>query len=171
MFLYGLITTDEPFLLKCWIIYSLNSRLSCFCFFLFGQAFVDEAKELGLGWWMRNVDEYRKIVRLAGTLPLLPRRLMHRGLVLLTRNAMSEGRAFYRRVRPFLRYLNRRWVSHRIRSRWMNVYNSRHRTNNAAESLNKLLKLLMGNHPNIYKFIGLLFLFPEMFSKKYFLPQ
>ncbi len=118
------------------------------------QAFVDEAKQLNLGWWMRNVDEYRRIIRLAGSLPLLPRRLMRRGLILLTQEAMNEGPAFYRRVRPFLRYLNRRWINHPIRAQWMCVYRSVHRTNNAAESHNKTLKLLMGNHPNIYTFIS-----------------
>jgi len=123
------------------------------CLWHLVRALVDEAMELQLGWWMRNVDEYRYIVRLAGTLPLLPRRLMVRGLVLLTREAMGQGPAFYRRVRPFLRYLNRRWVSHPLRSQWMCVFNSKHRTNNAAESLNKLMKLLMGVHPNIYRFI------------------
>jgi len=115
---------------------------------------VNEAKELNLGWWMRNVDEYRRIIRLAGTLALLPRRLMYRGLLLLTEEAMREGAAFHRRLRPFLRYLNRKWVSHPIRSQWMCVFRSVHRTNNAAESHNKTLKLLMGNHPNIYTFIS-----------------
>ncbi|KAK3926922.1 GTPase Der [Frankliniella fusca] len=126
------------------------------CLWHLVRAYVDEAKELNLGWWMRNVDEYRRLIRLAGTLPLLPRRLMRRGLILLTQEAMREGPAFYGRVRPFLRYLNQRWVSDPIRAQWMCVYRSVHRTNNAAESHNKTMKLLMGTHPNIYSFINVL---------------
>lgn len=115
---------------------------------------MEEARNLQLGWWMRNVDEYRRLIRIACALPLLPQRYIYRGLVLLTREAMAEGRAFYQRLRPFLLYLHRNWVGHHHRRLWMCVHGSEHRTNNAVESHNKLLKLLMGAHPSIYIFIG-----------------
>ena len=55
---------------------------------------------------------------------------------------------------PFFAYFNVSWLMRRYRREWMSFYDAIHRTNNACETHNKMLRKAIGAcRANIYSFI------------------
>ena len=133
----------------CLFKHDLVAELSAYNVFSF-QCLIRYAKEeLNMALLLRR-EPYSDLMKSFCSLALL--RFIRRGFRLL-----QYGGRVYGRMRPFLEYLNRRWVAHPVRRPWMCVYGSVHRTNNTCESHNRVLKdFTRIPRPSIYNFIGLL---------------
>ncbi|XP_034250361.1 uncharacterized protein LOC117650857 [Thrips palmi] len=100
--------------------------------------------------------EVQMVVRLCCSLPLLPSDFLHRGLNIIGQLALETFHPLlYAVVRPFLAYILHEWLGHINRGATLSVSGSVHRTNNASESNNGMMKRRFGvHHPNIYHFLG-----------------
>lgn len=110
---------------------------------------------MGLGWYLRNNIDVRDIIRLACALPLLPQADIRQAFYIIVEEANRAGQGIGNIVRPFLLYVRDFWINDNSRLQWMSVHGSFHRTNNACESHNRVLRDLIGRHQNIFRFLGL----------------
>lgn len=93
-------------------------------------------------------------LRRACAICLLPDVLYEEGLRVLRASAFADNVVVAFVMEPFFNYVQDRWIRNPSRLLWMNLFNARHRTNNACESHNRMLRNKCGAHrPNIYLFI------------------
>lgn len=117
------------------------------------QDVIKNAKDLGLGVWMRHEPAVRDMVRLCCIIPLAPQHQL-RDAFMCIRN-VARGTEFYHDLRDFLDYVWRTWLTG-VRFDVLSVCHSVDRTNNASESFNRKLQLELGDmrHPNIWNFLS-----------------
>ncbi len=100
---------------------------------------------------LSHEPELRSIVRSFNAIPLLPHEEMHHGVMVLIRRAMRANVIHH--LFGFLAYFIRTWMigqNYEI----LSVYNQGHRTNNACEAANRILRLETGpHHPNVWNSI------------------
>ena len=115
---------------------------------------MEQVRNLNLVQQMRRIPEVRTIIRLTLALPLLPENHIILGFHTIMRHARDEGLYIFRIVRGYLLFIWRYWVSRPWRRRRMCVFGSCQRTNNVCECHNRMLREIVGTHPNLYAFIG-----------------
>lgn len=111
-----------------------------------------KAREMGLVPLMTANMELRKLIRSFCAIPLLPQNLIQRGVESLMRTAQRRG--FLPLLNEFFTYFIDTWIAGPFFES-LSVYNQPHRTNNVAESANKMLRKKTGVHrPGLWHFIG-----------------
>lgn len=97
----------------------------------------------------------KSIVRSACAIPLLPKTVMARGLQTLITEA--ERKHVIIALKEFFEYFTQTWMCKHFET--LSVYGLKHRTNNLAESCNKMLRVKTGAHrPSLWHFICKYFL-------------
>lgn len=124
------------------------------------QATVRHAKtELGMAVVMRDNPVIKRIMQLCCVIPLAPPHMMRAAL----RAIAAEARLtiYYDDLVPYFDYLWYTWLSG-PRYEALSVCGSVHRTNNACESFNHMMATELGqHHVNIFRFIGMFFVFDD----------
>ena len=115
------------------------------------QAVSKMVRELGLTAYLRESRIAKSLVRSALAIPLLPQRLMARGFQTLIAEANRRG--LFGPLEPFFNYMTETWFSMPFLQS-LSVYGLKHRTNNCAESANRLLRSKTGAHkPSVWHFL------------------
>lgn len=124
------------------------------CLWHLGKAFVTKAKSLGLFRYRKALPEIVTYLHLAAAICLLPRRYFMVGLRCLRDAAFEEDIRIAFLLAPFFDYVERRWIRNPVRRRWMTLFRSDYRTNNACETHNRMLRTKVGAYrPNVFLFI------------------
>ncbi|XP_034252579.1 uncharacterized protein LOC117652054 [Thrips palmi] len=124
------------------------------CYWHYCRAVLLKARALGLTQLMRDNRVLRSLVRASLALPLLPAGLIDRGLRTLILEAQRSGH--FPVLEPFFTYWVETWGNPRF-FRYLSVYGLKHRTNNVAESANRLLRSKTGAHrPGLWHFLSAL---------------
>ena len=93
----------------------------------------------------------KSIVRSACAIPLLPPALMERGIQTLIQEAAQHG--ILPHLDSFFQYLINTWMAPNVKKR-LSVFRLRHRTNNVAESNNRLRRGRTGAYrPGLWHFL------------------
>lgn len=116
------------------------------------QAILRKAGELGLIPHMRQDRQLKTLIRSFCAIPLLPQNLIERGVRILM--AQAHQRGFLPLLNDFLHYYIDTFMTMPFFGS-LSVFEQPHRTNNVAESCNKLLRKKTGAHrPRLWHFVG-----------------
>ncbi|XP_034935548.1 uncharacterized protein [Chelonus insularis] len=118
------------------------------CFFHYTQAITKRLKKLRLLPFLQQCRMARVIMKKSIALPLLPPEDMREAYDWLLQNIPECMKSIFHK---FLTYYDRQWVQ-LTRAECLSVFKMVHRTNNFSEAYNRLLTLLFGEHPSIWKF-------------------
>lgn len=125
----------------------------CMLGFLLPQALFKKATELGFRALLQLHLRIPSILRSCCAIALLPKELMIFALLSLALEAQQEG--ILHLMQPIFTYLRDVWFTG-WRLHKVSVFLSAHRTNNVAESVNKMLQKRTGiHHPSLWTFIGM----------------
>ncbi len=128
------------------------------------KAVLLKAQELHLFPTMRANRRLNSLVRSLLGIPLLPGNLMLRGFDTLVREARQRN--LFAILDPLFTYYANFWFSPAV-FQSLSVYGLKHRTNNIAESANRLLRSRTGAHrPGLWHFLCKSLVFSIHESKK-----
>lgn len=115
------------------------------------QAIVKKARELGLVPLVNANQHAKRILRSCCALALLPANLIHRGFRRIAAEAAQQN--LLQDLMPFLQYMVNTWMSDQMLPK-LSVFGLRNRTNNVAETSNKMLRRRTGAHrPGLWHFL------------------
>lgn len=110
------------------------------------------ARSMGLVPLMNANRHLKSIVRSCCALALLPARAIRRGFVTLMTEAARRN--VLQQLTPFFDYMIETWLTQRMIPK-LSVFRLRHRTNNVAEAVNKVLRRRTGAHrPGLWHFLS-----------------
>jgi len=93
-------------------------------------------------------------VRQCSCIALLPEEFFDDGLRVVMDAALQQSQIIAYLLQPFFDYVRDKWLGKAYRRQWMSLFNCQHRTNNACETHNRMLRRKVGAYrPNIYLFI------------------
>ncbi|XP_034238942.1 uncharacterized protein LOC117643894 [Thrips palmi] len=126
----------------------------CGCYWHHCRAVTLKTRHLGLTGLLREDRICRSIARSLLAVPLLPKRYMERGVRVLIAEAHREGRLD--QLNALFDYYTDTWFSASAFES-LSVYRAEHRTNNCAETANKMFGSKTGaNRPGVYRFLSAL---------------
>ncbi|KAK3910410.1 Tryptophan 2,3-dioxygenase, partial [Frankliniella fusca] len=124
------------------------------CLWHLCRAFVRKVKKLKLLRFRNELPTLLDYVRKATAISLLPRQFFAPGLAVLRAGSLEEDQLLAYLLRPFFQCVEDKWINNRNRNRWMSLFNSEYRTNNACETVNRMLRRKTGAYrPNVFLFI------------------
>ena len=124
------------------------------CLWHLCRAFLKKANKLRILRYRRAVPAVLVLIRQACAIALLPQALFNEALNILRDKARNENVVAAYLLWPFFQYVEDKWLNVNYRRRWMAFYKAAHRTNNACETHNRMLRTAVGAYrPNIFLFI------------------
>lgn len=120
------------------------------CLWHYARAVCRNVRTIGLHALVRDVENARRIVRLAMAIPLVPADRLKGALNSVLIEARRLG--LFDQFEHFFLYIRETWILGVGRS--LSVFRVRHRTNNVAECHHRNLNARLVRRPNIWRFLG-----------------
>lgn len=116
------------------------------------QNVIKRARKLGLQTVIQQDGEVQRLVRMVCAVPLLPTKLLVKGLTCIGKRAIRTGKFLI--LEEFLKKIDKTWLKPSVKP-VLSVYKAKHRTSNACESDNAAFaRRVRAPHPNTWRFLG-----------------